>query len=217
MGRNDFAQAILPSWYYIQDPDRAGNILIPVTGAVQGVEALIAYSWQGYHKAAAGTQAVLEKCVKIPSGEKVLDDEITNPKGIQVILKKEGNWVIWGDRCPATSTGLKFKHKREQLSHYERVLFENFDWIIFAINDEETQDIALAALQAYFLPEWRPKRALRGSTFPEAVSIKVDNEINTDITRASGDLNAEIKLRLADTVERFNIIMSPAGIFEQLA
>lgn len=217
MGRNDFAQTILPSWYYIQDPDRAGNILIPVTGAVQGVEALTAYSWQGYHKAAAGTKAVLEKCVKIPTGEKVLDDEITNPKGIQIILKKEGNWVIWGDRCPATATGLKFKHKREQLSHYERVLFENFDWIMFAINDEETQPIALAALQAYFLPEWRPKRALRGNTFPEAVSIKVDNEINNDITRAEGDLNAEIKVRLADTVERFNIIMSPAGIFEQLA
>lgn len=217
MGRNDFAQAILPSWYYIQDPDRSGNILIPVVGAVQGIEALMAYSWGGYHKAAAGTKAVLEKCVKLPTGEKVLDDEITNPKGIQVILKKEGNWVIWGDRCPATSTGLKFKHKREQMSHYERVLFENFDWIIFAINDEEIQPIALAALQAYFLPEWRPKRALRGNTFPEAVSIKVDNEINTDVTRAEGDLNAEIKLRLADTTERFNIIMSPAGIFEKLA
>jgi hypothetical protein len=217
MGRNDFAQVIFPSWYYIQDPDRVGSILIPVTGAVQGVEALTAYSWNGYHKAAAGTKAILEKCVKIPTGEKVINDEITNPKGLQIILKKEGNWVIWGDRCPATATGLKFKHKREQLSHYERVLFENFDWIIFAINDEEIQPIALAALNGYFIPEWRPKRALRGNTFEEAASIKLDNEINTDVTRAQGDLNAEIKLRLADTVERFNIVISPAGIFESLA
>jgi hypothetical protein len=216
MGRNDFAQAILPSWYDIKDPDAESLKRIPVTGAVQGVEALIAYSWNGYHKAAAGTQAVLSKTVRLPTGDVVLNDEITNPKGVQIILKKESNWVIWGDMVPATSTGLKFKHKREQLSHYERVLFENFDWIMFAINDEEIQDTALSALKAYFLPEWRPKKALRGKSFEEAAEIKLDNEINTDATRAAGDLNAEIKLRLADTVERFNIVVSPLGIFESV-
>jgi hypothetical protein len=215
-GTNDFAQVIMPSWYSIADPDQdTGLIQIPNTGAVQGYEAFSAYSWQGYHKAAAGTSAVLEKTEKLPTGKKVLNQEITNRHGIQVVLKK-GNWVIWGDRCPATPTGLKFKHKREQLSHYERVLFENYDWIIFAINDEDLQDIALAALKAYFIPEWRPKRALRGNTFEEAASINVGNEINTNATRAAGDLNAEIKLRLAETAERFNIVVSPAGIFEKL-
>lgn len=216
MGRNDMAEVIFPSWYYKKDPDRAGLKLVPLTGSVQGIEALTAYSWQGYHKAAAGVSAVIEKCTKIPTLDTVINDEITNPKGIQVVLKKEGNWVIWGDRIPATSTGLKFKHKREQLSHYERVLFENFDWIVFAINDPESQSTALAALQAYFLPEWKPKRALRGNTFAEACSLKVDNEINTDLIRSQGDLNAEIKLRLADTVERFNITISPMGIFESV-
>ncbi|GAH13262.1 unnamed protein product, partial [marine sediment metagenome] len=155
-----------------------------------------------------GTSAVLERCVKLPTGEKVLDGEITNPKGIQIILEKEGNWVIWGDRVPATSTGLKFKHKREQLSHYGRVLFENYDWIIFSINDTDQQDVARTALTAYFLPEWKPKRALRGATFPQAAAIKVDAENNTEATIQSGDLNAEIKLRLAETVERFNLILS---------
>lgn len=217
MGLNDFNQLIFPSWYYKNDPDRSGLKLVPLTGLVQGVEAMTAYSWDGYHKAAAGTNAVLEKVVKLPTGKKVINDEITNPKGLQCVLKKEGNWVIWGDRCAATATGLKFKHKREQLSHYERVLFENHDWIMFAINDPEEQDTALSFLKAYFLPEWKPKRALRGKTFEEAARIKLDNEINTDATRATGDMNAEITLRLADTIERFNIVMSPAGIFESLA
>ncbi len=218
MGRNDFAQTIFPSWYYKNDPDRDNILkLVPLTGAVQGVEALFAYSWGGYHKAAAGTDAILEKVVKLPTGDHVIDDEVTNPKGVQVVLKKEGNWVIWGDRVPATSSGLVWKHKREQLSHYERVLMENMDWIIFAINDEDQQDIALAALTDYFLKEWRPKRALRGNRFVDAVSIKIDSENNTDATRSTGDMYASIKLRLADTIERFNIIISPAGIFEELA
>lgn len=218
MGRNDFAQSIFPAWYYKADPDRDGALkLVPLTGAIQGVEALFAYSWNGYHKAAAGTDAILEKVVKLPTGDHVIDDEITNPKGLQVVLKKEGNWCIWGDRVPATSSGLVWKHKREQLSHYERVLMENMDWIIFAINDEDQQDVALSALTAYFLQEWRPKRALRGNRFPDAVSIKIDSENNTDATRATGDMYCSIRLRLADTIERFNIIISPAGIFEELA
>ena len=218
MGRNDFAQTIFPSWYYKVDPDRAGNLkMIPLTGLVQGVEAFFAYSWSGYHKAAAGTDAVLDGVVKLPTGKKVIDDEITNPKGVQVVLKKEGNWVIWGDKIPATSTGLIWKHKREQLSHYERVLMENMDWIIFSISDVDRQDDALAALQAYFLPEWKPKGAVRGVTFEDAVSIKIDSENNTDATRATGDMFCAIKVRLADVIERFNIIISPAGIFEELA
>lgn len=218
MGRNDFAQTIFPSWYYKNDPDRANALkLVPLTGAVQGVEALFAYSWGGYHKAAAGTDAILEKVVKLPTGDHVIDDEITNPKGLQVVLKKEGNWCIWGDRVPATSSGLVWKHKREQLSHYERVLMENMDWIIFAINDEDQQQVALSALTAYFLQEWRPKRALRGNRFDDAVSIKIDSENNTNATRSTGDMYCEIRLRLADTIERFNIIISPAGIFEELA
>lgn len=217
MGRNDFAQTIFPSWYYVQDRDRPNALkLIPTTGAVHGVEALTARAYNGYHKAAAGTSAVLERAVKLPTGDKVLDQEITDPKGLQVILKKEGNWVIWGDSIPATSTGLKAKHKREQLSHYARVLFENFDWIIFAINDPEQQNVARTALTAYFLPEWKPKRALRGATFPEAAAIKVDAENNTEATIQDEDLNAEIKLRLAETVKRFNLILSTAGIFEEV-
>ena len=216
LGRNDFAQCIFPSYYYKQNPDANGLKLVAATGHVQGVEARFAYQWQGYHKAAAGTDARLFKCVKLPTGDTVLNDEITNRKGLQLILKKEGNWVIWGDRVPATATGLSWKHQREQLSHYERVLFENYDWIMFQINDTDLWPTLLASFKAYFLPEWRPKRALRGDTFEEAAQFKVDSENNTSVTMNEGDLNAAIKLRLADTVERLNIIISPAGIFEEL-
>lgn len=216
LGRNDFAQVIYPSYYYKNNPDANGLKLVSATGHVQGVESRFAYQWSGYHKAAAGTDARLFKVVKLPTGDHVIDDELTNPKGIQVIIKKEGNWVIWGDRVPATSTGLTFKHHREMLSHYERVLFENYDWIIFQINDTDLWPVLLASFKAYFLPEWRPKRALRGDTFEQAAQFKVDSENNTNATMATGDTNAEIKLRLADTVERLNIIISPAGIFEEL-
>lgn len=218
MGRNDFQSMIFPGYVYKNDPDRTGLKLVPACGMVLGEESRTAYQWGGYHKAEAGTKAVLSKVVKLPlATDYIPDDEVLNPKGIQCIQKKEGNWVIWGDRIPATSTGLVWKHQREQLSHYERVMMENYDWIIFSINDPELWTQLLASFNAFYLPEWRPKKAIRGKTFKDAAKFKIDSENNTDATMATGDLYAAISLRLSDTVERFNIIISPAGIFESLS
>ena len=101
------------------------------------------------------------------------------------------------------------------MSHIESILLENFDFIVFAINDETTQSGLITTLQAFFTPEWQ-KRALRGATFEQAVGIKIDDENNTNLTRAGGDLNAEISLRLADTVERFIITVGKLGVFDQI-
>ncbi len=81
------------------------------------------------------------------------------------------------------------------------------------INDKATDKLALAALNSFFLPEFT-KRALRGSTFQEAAIIKLDDELNTDATRANGDVISEISLKLADTVERFIIRIGKQGIFD---
>ena len=77
-------------------------------------------------------------------------------------------------------------------------------------------DTALSALTSYFLPEWQPKRAIRGKTFAEAAIFKLDAELNTDAVRANGDMIAEVKLKLADTVERFIIRIGKQGIFESV-
>ena len=95
-------------------------------------------------------------------------------------------------------------------------LSENFDWITFSINDAEEDPDVIAAIESFFLPEWERKRAVRGTTFEDAVSVKVDDEINTNATRAAGDRHAEIKLRLADTTERFIIRVGQLGVFEDV-
>jgi len=120
-----------------------------------------------------------------------------------------------GSENSASTTGIKWKHQREQLSHYIRVLLENFDWIMFTINDEDSDGDAKAALEAFFLPEWRPKRAVRGKTFKDAVTIQIDGENNTNATRAAGEKNCKISYRPADTTEQFNITLSPlTGVSE---
>jgi phage tail sheath protein FI len=171
----------------------------------------------GYHKAAAGIGVTLPNVKKLPTGERVLNEEVLNPQGINVVKKhRSGNFILWGDRTIALDSGWKWKHQRETMSHYENILLEEMDFIIFAINDPETQGTAITTLRQFFLPEFN-KRALRGVTFDKAVQIKIDDENNNDLTRANGDLNAEITLRLADTVERFIIRIGKAGIFDDIS
>lgn len=218
LGRNDYAVVSFPSYGYVVDPvDGAdGKLkLVPLTGQVQGREARISNDYTGYHKAQAGIEATLPKILKLPTGDAILDEEILNPLGINVIKKKRGNFILWGDRTLWLDPAWKWKHQREQMSYYEHVLQESFDWIIFMINDAVTEKLAHTALRSFFQPEF-VKRAIRGENLDDAAKIKIDAENNTDATRANGDMFAEIKLRLADTVERFNIIIGKQGIFDSV-
>lgn len=217
IGRSEFMVTTFPSYAYVADPDKPGaKKLLPQSGAILGREALVASTWDGYHKAAAGIEVDLPEVLELPTGDRALNEEFLNPRGINIIKPYQGRFIIWGDRTLSATATWKWKHQREQMSHYEWVLRENFDWIIFAINDPRTQDEALTALNDYFLPEWSVKRALQGDNFQEAATIKIDDEINTPTTRAQGDLNAEIILWLADTVERFIITIGKAEIAEQV-
>jgi len=219
LGRNDFAVVSFPSFSWVADPLGNGEgkrKLVSSTGMVHGREARIAGDFDGYHKAEAGTTATLPEILALPTGEAILDEEQLNPVGIGIIKKKKGNYILWGDRTLFLDPTWKWKHQREQMSWYEHILAENFDWIVFAINDTDEWTNARTALIALFLKEWRPKRAIRGDTFADAAIIKVDSEINTDATMAGGDLNASVALRLADTIERFIITIGKQGIFDSV-
>lgn len=221
IGRTEYSRVNFPSYVSVPDPDpaasREGRLkLISATGMIHGREARIAADFKGYHKAEAGITATLPRILKLPTGDKILNEELLNPAGIGLIKKKSGNFILWGDRTLHLDPAWKFAHKRELMSYYEQVLAESFDFIIFAINDSANDDIALSALQSFFIPEFA-KRAIRGDTFQAAARIKVDQEINTDATRNAGDQFAEVSLQLADTVERFIITIGQQGIFESVA
>lgn len=216
LGRSDYAVVSFPSRGFIANPDGSDRRKeISLTGMIHGREARMAADFDGHHKAQAGTDAVLPDVLDITTGDAVLNEEFLNPKGINVIKKNKGNFILWGDRTLWLNTEWKWKHQRELMSYYEHVLQESFDFIVFAINDSENDGIALVSLQSFFLPEF-VKRAIRGDTFEDAAILKVDAENNTDATRADGDLFADVKLRLADTVERFNIRIGKQGIFESV-
>lgn len=217
LGRSDHCKITFPSYAKVSDPVLTGRLkTVCLSGMIMGREAKVARDYDGYHKVAAGIDVTLPNIKELPTKDKRLNGEVLNPTGIQRIEKKQGNFVLWGARIPSASTEFRFVQHRELLSYYEQVLANSFDYVIFAINDKQEWPGLIATLKSLFLPEWR-KRAIRGDSFAEAALIKIDEEINTNLTMAAGDLNAAIKLRLADTVERFVITISKAGIFENLS
>lgn len=220
LGKSDLAVVTFPSFYNKAREFAAGTKEITATGLIMGIEARKAVEEQGYHKQALGEAAVLPDIVSLPTGDAELDRERLGPAGIQSIRKIGANFVHWGNTVPRLNTGSSAKkNKREQLSHYINVLRENFGFIIFALNEPDTREDAQTALVNFFLPEWRPKKALRGDRFlgaGNAVQIKLDSSNNTQATEVAGDLVAEITLRIVDLVERFKISIGEAGIFESL-
>lgn len=218
LGRNDFAVGSFPSFGKVSNPQGEGLKLVTMTGAIHGAEALVAKNFNGFHKAAAGVDVKLTNMLQRPDGleDKVLDEEFLNPVGLSILIKKAGNFVIWGDRTLGIDTAFRFKHQRETLSHYENTFLENFDFIIFALNNSETGEQLKSTFVAFFTPEFA-KGAIVGDSLGDAVTIKIDEENNTLLTRTAGDLNAEIGVRIVDTVERFIITISKLGITEGAA
>jgi phage tail sheath protein FI len=190
---------------------------VPLIGMILGRESLVARQFDGFHKAPSGVDVTLPDVLELTTGDPetavILNEELTNPQGVNLVKFRQGVAILWGDRTISPTSAWRFHHQRALMSHYENILRENFDWIVFAINEPKTQERAKTTLRAFFLPEW-VKGALRGDKFSDAFKLKIDEEINTDLTRSLGDLNAELKLKLADTVERFKMIIGKAGIFD---
>lgn len=226
IGRSDYACAHFPSFGSVLDPEATpGASDIPMkeqtlVGMILGREALTARQYDGYHKAPAGIDVTLPDVLELPTGnpetQEALNEELLNPQGLNVVKFRQGTCILWGDRTLSPTSEWKWYHQRSQMSHYENLLRENFDWIVFAINNPVAWQRVATTLRAFFLPEWT-KGALRGKTFDEAMKLKVDEENNTDLTLSAGDLNAELILKLADTVERFKIVVGKAGIFDAVA
>lgn len=229
IGRSDYGVTHFPTFGYVLDPDATpGASDVPLKrqtliGMILGREALTARNFDGYHKAPSDITVDLPAVLELTTGDSetatVLNEELTNPQGINLVKFRQGTVILWGDRTISPTSEWKWHHQRALFSHYENILRENFDWIIFALNNADTRERLGASLRDFFLKEFN-KGALyseKNQFEGDAFKLKIDSENNTASTMADGDLNAELILRLVDTVERLKIIMGKAGIFDSAA
>jgi len=219
IGRSDFALTYVPSFAYVQDPDGAGALKLVATAPMEmGRDALFARNGLAYSRPAAGLDATLPRIVKLPTtqsdgDDRQLNEEILTPQGINVIRKKKGNYVVWGARMLCRDTNFQWKSHRLQLSHYEHTMMEEFDWVIFMLNDAATRRQLKTVFNGFFAPELA-KGAILGGSLEDALRLKIDEENNPPSEVGAGNLNAEMSLKFPDIVERFVITINKAGVFE---
>ena len=220
LGRSAYGDyvASAQSFAYVPDPEASGREkLISTTGMIQGREAAIAGAYRGYHKAAAGTTAILPRITRLPTGKQPLNGEYLYPRGINTIELKGGQFVIWGNATFTSNTAWKALHQRRTMSHYINVLRENFDFAVFEINDQTLWGKLRTSLISVFFPEYS-KRALDNRyPFELACVIKIDGENNTDLTLANQEVNAEITLRLVNSADHVRFSIGKAGVIDTAA
>lgn len=218
-GRSPWVVCNFPGWGQLIDDGVLYTV--PVIGDILGEEARIATAYKGYYKAEAGVDAVLSRFLGLVVGTDTDYEmptevmEYLNPAGVNCLVKKYGNIVIWGDRTFASDSVWRWKHMREQMSHYEQVLLYSNDWVNFAVNNSALWPVLYGYLANYFRPEYR-KGALYGKTFDEACLIIVDSTNNNQATIDDGDVHAEVILQFSGTVERVVIGMGRAAITEKV-
>lgn len=217
VGRSDHVACYFPSFVSVVDSDKEGPLkTVSVLGMVFGLDAAQARTVQGYFLPAAGTGAKMPKIVKLATGDKVLNEELLTPQGLNVIKFKGADAIIWGARTANKSTDFQFKAHRLQFSHYEHAFVDNFDDVIFGLNTQSERNRLIARVRDFFRKEFK-KGALDGATLEDAVTIKADAENNTAASVAAGDMNMEIALALPGIAERLLLAISKAGIFEGTA
>lgn len=218
LGRSDYAKVSFPSFGYIVDPDgEGGEKLVPLTGKIHGREARIAADFGTYAKAAAGINANLPGITRIPTGSRPLNEEFLNPRGVNVIRIRKGNFILWGDRMLAVNSEWRFAHAREVMSYWEQVLSENLDWVIFGFNDPATRAQVVSALKEFFLGAYRRRALDTNLAFEDAAIITSDLSNNDAATRANGDAVVDVSLAIVGVVERLKIRMSKQGVFDLAA
>ena len=157
IGRSDFLHIAWPAYGYELDP-RGGPGFVEVsrTGKIFGMEARMAAEYGGYHKAAAGTTAVLDgdKGDRMEGAD--LNEGLLNRYGLQPVKKYGADYIVWGDRAPFENQEWTWKHQREQMSYYENVLAVSYDWLIFAITT--------LRLRTMSIPHWPSSSSSAGRT-----------------------------------------------------
>lgn len=199
-GRGDFAgnafsssyAALYYPWISMTDPLTGRTKLVPPSGAMAGT-----YSYtdvvRGVHKAPAGVnEGYLNSAVGIERLVTKGEQELLNPKGINVIRSFPGvGIVMWGARTLSADSEWKYINVRRLLLFIEESIEEGTQWVVFEPNDRSLWAKVKRDATAFLNLVWQ-SGALFGATAAEAFFVKVDDENNPPESRDAGRLVVDI-------------------------
>ncbi len=170
--------ALYAPWIDVLDPRDGSLVRVPPSGAVMGRYARTD-QLRGVHKAPAGVvDGRLASVSGLGAAFSHTDQELLNPKGINVIRRFPGvGNVIWGARTVSSDPEWRYLNVRRLFLFLEESIEESTLWTVFEPNDPSLWKAITRNVTAFLRLQWLAG-ALVGVDEEEAFYVKCDAETN---------------------------------------
>jgi phage tail sheath protein FI len=185
--------------------------IVPVTpvGHIAGVYARVD-STRGVHKAPANEK--IRGALGVDQAVSDNDQNVLNPKGVNVLRMFPEGVVIWGGRTLKDDL-YRYINVRRLVTYIELSLQEGLRWAVFEPNNLALRQKITRTVRGFLDGVWRDG-ALFGATADEAYYVRFPFNGNSDEDRAQGKLTVEIGLRATQPAE---FIIINIGVLIQAA
>lgn len=163
-------------WIQIFDPLSKKNIIAPPSGSMVGIYARTDNT-VGVHKAPANE--VVRACTGLASTYNTAEQDLLNPKGINLIRSFPGRGIrVWGARTATSNATWKYINVRRLFIYLEESIRANTNWVVFEPNTEALWGRVKRTIEMFLASTWR-SGALAGSSPSEAFFVEIGRSTMT--------------------------------------
>lgn len=154
--------ALYHPWIKTFDPLDKKDIFIPPSGSVMGIFARSDNS-RGVHKAPANE--VVANCTGLSVNYSVGEQDLLNPKGVNLIRKFPGAGIrVWGARTASSKPLWKYVNVRRLFIYLEESIKNNTSWVVFEPNEAGLWSRVKRTIELFLENVWRSGGLAGGST-----------------------------------------------------
>lgn len=162
--------AMYHPWIKVFDPLTKNTAAIPPSGSVAGIYARTDNS-RGVWKAPANE--VVSSCVGLDANYTTGEQDILNPKGINLIRSFPGQGIrVWGARTLSSNPLWKYINVKRLFIFLEESIKANTNWVVFEPNDQVLWLRVRRTIEVFLSGMWR-NGAFAGGTEDEAFFVDI--------------------------------------------
>lgn len=183
------------AYYYpwISILSNGASVTIPPGGHVAGVYARTDAK-SGVHTAPSGTNAALTGVTGVSANISTAEDELLNPRGINVIRSFPGTGIlVWGVRTTSQDQEWLYVPVRRFLIFVEQSLQAGLQGAVFEPNSPDLWMSIRATIDSFLRSQWAAG-AFSGATPDQAFSIRCDHTTMTQSDIGAGRVIVQVGL-----------------------
>jgi len=153
--------AMYHPWLQVFDPLDKKDTFIPPSGSMMGIYAR-SDNERGVHKAPANE--VVANCTGLFVNYNVAEQDLLNPKGVNLIRKFPGAGIrVWGARTASSKPLWKYINVRRLFIYLEESIKANTNWVVFEPNDVALWSRVKRTIEIFLEGVWRTGALVGGS------------------------------------------------------